>query len=326
MNIILDVTIKKATLAIFGMSIVFVGCNSEVKSTEKIIPEALTEKFYWTEADISGRHFDKAAMYLPISFDSVSKKLYAQFDLGSDATILYQNNLKSIAEYNYLKIDSVTDLNTDRPLFIIKNVGLKIGKINFGKKNVPGFYNYGEPIVEKKNASVAEKSIGTIGADIIQNKLLVINFPDQTISFLDSTNTELENYFSFEKCKIENNRIMVPININGKTFYFMYDTGASLFPMMTTLTNWKGLTNQKNNDTLSVTNFGNQVTMFGSNSSKSIKIGNNSLSDFAVYYAKDNNFDDMFEQLKCDGIIGNSFFFNKTICIDYKTKRFGIAR
>jgi hypothetical protein len=52
----------------------------------------------------------------------------------------------------------------------------------------------------------------------------------------------------------------------------------------------------------------------------------NTLTDFVVYYEKENYFDKMFEQLKCDGIIGNAFFFNKTICIDFKNKRFGIAK
>jgi len=317
---------KKLALAIFGLTVFLSGCKLSKKSSENFIPDNLTEKFYWSPAEISGRHFDKAAMYLPISFDTVSEIHYSQFDLGSDATILYQNNLKSITEYNYLKLDSLSDANTERPLFMIKSVELNIGKINFGKRNVLGFYNYGEPITRKKNASVSENSLGTIGADIVQNKLLVINFPNQTISFFDSTNSTLENYFSFIKCKIENNRIMVPIMVNGKTHYFMYDTGSSLFPMMTSFNNWKEITTQKINDTLSVTNFGNPVIMVGSNSSKEINIGMNSLADFAVYYAKDNNFDKMFEQLKCDGIIGNAFFFNKTICIDFKTKRFGIAK
>ena len=317
---------KKLALAIFGLTVFFSGCKSSKKSSVNFIPDNLTEKFYWSPAEISGRHFDKAAMYLPISFDTVSEIHYSQFDLGSDATILYQNNLKSITEYNYLKLDSLSDANTERPLFMIKSVELNIGKINFGKRNVLGFYNYGEPITRKMNASVSENSLGTIGADIVQNKLLVINFPNQTISFFDSTNSTLENYFSFIKCKIENNRIMVPIMVNGKTHYFMYDTGSSLFPMMTSFNNWKEITTQKINDTLSVTNFGNPVIMVGSNSSKEINIGMNSLADFAVYYAKDNNFDKMFEQLKCDGIIGNAFFFNTTICIDFKTKRFGIAK
>jgi hypothetical protein len=317
---------KKLANAIFGLTVFLTGCKSSENSNEIFIPENLTEKFYWSPTEISGRHFDKAAMYLPISLDTVSGLHYSQFDLGSDWTILYQNNFKSITEYNYLKIDTLSDSNPERPCFIIKDVDLNIGKINFGKRNVLGFYNYGQPIIRKTNALVSENSIGTIGADIFQNKILVINFPNQTISVLDTTNSALENYFSFEKCKMENKRIMVPIIINGTTRFFMYDTGASLFPMMTSFGNWKEITNQKINDTLSITNFGNPVIMFGSNASKEINIGRHTLSDFVVYYAKDNNFDKMFEQLKCDGIIGNAFFFNTTISIDFKNKRFGIAK
>ena len=52
----------------------------------------------------------------------------------------------------------------------------------------------------------------------------------------------------------------------------------------------------------------------------------NAYTDFKVYFARDNYFDKMWEQLRCDGIIGNAFFFDKTICIDFKTKRFGIAK
>ena len=317
---------KKLAIAIFGLTVSLTGCKSIENSNENFIPENLTEKFYWSPAEISGRHFDKAAMYLPISLDTVSELHYSQFDLGSDATVLYQNNFKSITDYNYLKFDSLSDYNPERPLFMIKDVDLNIGKINFGKRNVLGLYNYGEPIIRKKNAPVSENSIGTIGADIFQNKIVVINFPNQTISVLDTTNSALENYFSFEKFKIENKRIIVPIILKGKTHFFMYDTGSSLFPMVTSFSNWKEITNQKINDTLSITNFGNPVIMLGSNASIEINIGMNTLTDFGVYYEKDNYFDKMFEHLKCDGIIGNAFFFNKTICIDFKNKRFGIAK
>ena len=122
---------KKAAIAIYSLTVFLFGCKSSVKNIENIIPNSLTEKFYWSPAEISGRQFDKAAMYLPISLDTVTELHYSQFDLGSDASILYQNNLKSIAEYNYLKFDSLTDANTERPLFIIKDVDLKIGKINW---------------------------------------------------------------------------------------------------------------------------------------------------------------------------------------------------
>lgn len=317
---------KKLSIAIGSCAVFLLGCRSKVKNIENMIPGDLTAQFYWSAADISGKHLDKAAMFLPIRLDTVTEVHYAQLDLGSDATILYQNNLKSTAAYNYLKLDSLTDADPERPLFIIKDVPVHIGKINFGKRNVLGFYNYGAPVATEKNAPVSANSIGTIGADIFQNKLLVISFPRQTISILDSTGAELENHFDFQNCKIENNRIIVPVLVNGNMLDFMYDTGSSLFPMMTTFNNWKEISTQKTNDTLSVTNFGNPVLMLGSKSSKAINIGTTPLTDFTVYYAKDNNFDKIFEQLKCDGIIGNAFFFNKTICIDFKTKRFGIEK
>ena len=119
---------------------------------------------------------------------------------------------------------------------------------------------------------------------------------------------------------------MIPIKVNEKTLYFMYDSGSSLFPMITSLNNWNEITSQKVDDTLSVTNLGKPLKMIGSNASKQIKIGSISLIDFKVYYAQDTNFDTLFDQLKCDGIIGNAFFFDKTICIDFKNKRFGVSK
>ena len=80
---------KKLAIAIFGLTVSLTGCKSIENSNENFIPENLTEKFYWSPAEISGRHFDKAAMYLPISLDTVSELHYSQFDLGSDATVLY---------------------------------------------------------------------------------------------------------------------------------------------------------------------------------------------------------------------------------------------
>ncbi|MFO0361141.1 MAG: hypothetical protein ACK500_04885 [Flavobacteriales bacterium] len=317
---------KISAIAIIGFTVLFLGCKTSEKNSDDFIPDNLTEKFYWSPAEISGRYYDKAAMYLPISLDTVSALHYCQFDLGSDWTVLYQSNLKSLTEYNYLKFDSLPDSNPERPCFMIKDVDLNIGKIHFGKRNVLGFYNYGEPIIRKDNAAVSENSVGTIGADIFQNKILVINFPNETISVIDTTSSALENYFSFENCQIENKRIMVPLIVNGKTRLFMYDTGSSLFPMLTSFENWKEITNHNINDTLRIENFGNPVIMIGSNTSKEIKIGVNTLTDFGVYYEKDNYFDDIFEQLNCDGIIGNAFFLNKTICIDFQNKRFGIAK
>lgn len=310
-------------ISIISLTVLFIGCKSREERIDSITPDNVTEKFYWSTFETETDTF-YTAMYLPLNLDTVTKTYYAQLDIASYYTILYQTSLQSITAYDYLHFDSLAYATNAYPLFGINCVEVNIGKLKFGKRNIRGYKNYGEPILSNKNALAEENSIGTIGADIFQNKLLVINFPDQTITVLDSSNSDLENCFSFEECKIRDNGILVPVVVNGKTLYFMYDSGSSLFPMITSLSKWKEITTQKINDTIPVSNWGNPITMLGSNSSKNIKIGINSFTDFKVYYALDNNFD--FQRMYCDGIIGNALFLNKTICIDYKTKRFGIAK
>jgi len=311
-------------ISILSLTVFFIGCKSREERIDSITPDNVTEKFYWSTFETETDTF-YTAMYLPLNLDTVTKTYYAQLDIASYYTILYQRSLQNITAYNYLHFDSLADATNAYPLFRINGVEVNIGKLKFGKRNIQGYKNYGEPIISNKNALVEENSIGTIGANIFLNKLLIINFPDQTISVLDSSNANLENCFSFEECKIiDSSSILVPIVVNGKTLYFMYDTGSSLFPMITSLSKWKEITTQKINDTINASNWGNPVTMLGSNSSKNIKIGINSFTDFKVYYALDNYFD--FQRMYCDGIIGNALFLNKTICIDYKTKRFGIAK
>ncbi len=310
-------------ISILSLTVHFIGCKSREERIDSIIPDNVTEKFYWSTFETETDTF-YTVMFLPLNLDNVTKTYYAQLDIASNYTILYQRNLQSITAYNYLHFDSLADATNAYPLFGINGVEVNIGKLKFGKRNIRGYKNFGEPIISNKNDLAEENCIGTVGANIFLNKLLIINFPDQTISVLDSSNADLENYFSFEECKIIDSSILVPIVVNEKTLYFMYDTGSSLFPMITSLSKWKEITTQKINDTIPVTNWRNPVTMLGSYSSKKIKIGINSLTNFKVYYTLDNYFD--FQRMYCDGIIGNALFLNKTICIDYKTKRFGIAK
>jgi hypothetical protein len=288
----------------------------------------LNEKFYWVGANINGKKFDKAAMFVPINIDNLKEGAFAQFDLGSNTSILYQKNLTSIPEFNQLKLDSLPDGNTDdgKKVFVIRSANISIGKIHLGKREIYGFYNYGDEIKIDEKIRVDEKSIGTIGSDIVQNKVLIIDFRNETLSITDSLTSVAQSEFNFTDCKLVNNRIIVPIDINGQTMYFLYDTGASLFPMGTTKSIWKEISNDKIIDTLNITNFGNPVKMFGSNSKIKVKLADEYLSNFTVYYEDENYFDKIFKQIECDGIIGNSFFLNKKICIDYKTKRFGISK
>lgn len=305
--------------------VVLTSCNTRNSINTK---DLQGEKFYWASASINGRKLDKAAMFVPININNLKEGLFAQFDLGSNVSLMYQKNLESIPEFNKLKLDSLPDGGIDdgKRVFVIHGVNISIGKINLGKRELYGYYNYGEEVKIEKQTPVDKKSIGTIGADFVQNKILVIDFINEKFNILDTLSSAIESDFNFIDCKIIDNRIMIPIDFNGKTRYFFYDTGASLFPMVTTKLIWDEISNTKLTDSLDGSNFGNPVKMLGSNSKNKVKIADEQMYNFIVYYEEKNYFDEMFEQIKCDGLIGNAFFLNKRICIDYKTKRFGISR
>ena len=80
--------------------------------------------------------------------------------------------------FEKLKLDSLPDGNTDdgKKVFVIRSANISIGKIHLGKREIYGFYNYGDEIKIDEKIPVDEKSIGTIGSDIVQNKVLIIDF------------------------------------------------------------------------------------------------------------------------------------------------------
>ncbi|MDZ4667437.1 MAG: hypothetical protein SGJ00_06085 [bacterium] len=316
------------TIYLFLFLTTLISCNHKMQIGTNLPSHMVIESFYWEKAEINGRVYDKAAMFVPINIDHLKQDIFAQFDLGSNTSILYEKNLRSIKEFSHLKLDTLPDGNTDdgKKIFVLRNVNLSIGKIDLGTRDIYGFFNYGYSIGIDKSKGFEEKSIGTIGSDIVQNKYLIINFPAKKISISDSLNYKTEQSFNFVTCKLVNNRIIVPLEINGKIKYFLYDTGASLFPMSTSKSIWTEITDNKINNTLNITNFGKPVQMLSAKSNLNVKIAGRQFKNFEVYHERNNFFDEIFKQIECDGIIGNSFFFDKVICIDYKTKRFGIEK
>jgi hypothetical protein len=73
-------------------------------------------KFYWAADSINGRYMDKAAMYIPLQIDTIKGNYFAQFDLGSNGSVLYENNAKTIFNAHpqlRMRIDSMKGAKSD---------------------------------------------------------------------------------------------------------------------------------------------------------------------------------------------------------------------
>lgn len=192
--------------------------------------------FEWVSDSISGKYFDKLAINIPVSIDGLPHKFNMQFDLGAVTTVIYGNSIaKYLDKYSGFnnKIDSTKSFiinGKKNPMF--KNVGLSLGNVSFGERNIGYFKDYGEPIPIDSIYTSSEKHIGTIAPDLFKDKYLIIDYPNKRICVTKNLPRKLSKV-DFQACSITSGRVTIPLTINGKVENLMFDSGSSMFSLIT---------------------------------------------------------------------------------------------
>ncbi len=149
--------------------------------------------------------------------------------------------------------------------------------------------------------------------------LLTCNFYAQELS-LNQGKINAKNYYEEIDFEIINEKIIIPVVINDKTYKFLLDTGA---PNLIT----KRLLNEINTDNtkkITVLDANNQVDTLEMVAIKSIKIKNlNFENNVALTSDLDNHF--IIKCLKLDGFIGSNLFQNSILKISLRDKKITIT-
>lgn len=274
--------------------------------------------FTWASGRISGRSMDKLAIKIPVTIDELPHTFEMQLDLGAVETMFYEKSLNAYLSKhpslrNKLDTTKIAWINS-QPNPIFQHVDLKLGKVDFKDRDVALYKNFG-----RENSEI----IGTIAPDLLQNRILIIDYTSNRMAVTDNLPKEYQDA-SFEKFEIKKGRIRIPFQINGKTEYLMFDTGSSMFALSTSRKNASEIGGDKIIDSLIVPSWGKKLTIYGLNTVVPIMFGNKKLENSVVYYDNDENSDYFYESEKIWGITGNAYFFNNIIIIDYKNNRFGV--
>ncbi len=110
----------------------------------------------------------------------------------------------------------------------------------------------------------------------------------------------------------------------GNTEMLMFDTGSSMFSLITTKLNAEQISDNIIVDSLQITSWSEEYTIFGLNVVTDVEFGNEKLPPALVYYFKKTIYDQFFEQENIWGITGNSYFSKNKLVIDYRNKKIGI--
>ena len=183
------------------------------------------------------------------------------------------------------------------------------------------YRDYGTPIDRKAKYP----SMGTIGLDIFREHPLIIDFPKRRFAVLgeaDSIPPALEARAHFFDVTVRNGLLFIPVfhdeqPIDG----IFYDTGSSIFPLMTNRGLWQELTgrtgDEPDNEHVTILSWGRQIVMTGARTKKSLRVGSVSAGRTMVYFAPLEAANLSFENwpFSVSGLVGNGLFYDDHIVI-----------
>ncbi len=283
--------------------------------------------FKWVGDSISGKYYDKLIMVVPTSIDDLPHSFNMQLDLGAIETVIYGNSISSYLE-KYPKLKSKIDTSLtfwiqNQKNLKFRNIDLKLGSVSFGSRNIGHFKNFGDEIQKDSIMTKSEKHIGTIAPDLFQDKILIIDYPNKRICVSNKLPTQYANA-SFQPYKIKDGRIRIPFMINNKVEDLMFDTGSSLFALITTQKRAFQISDEKIVDSLKISSWGEYYMVYSRKVKSKIKFGNLELNESVVFYDNIKKNDKFYDDARVWGITGNAYFLNNVVIIDYKNKRFGV--
>ena len=299
---------KKIILSLLTV-IVVVLLNGYFYFDQKFKPEANYLKVEHESGNIPIKWLgaDKNVLLVPVRFPGDSAKYYLQFDTGSTYTIFYS---KSVQHLKGIRLQNTTA----KSAFYIGSTKVtsdRIKTIDRGK-------------VFGTNDSV--KIIGTLGADILEDRKTLINLKGNYIVFnmareAKGFQSELMD-FKFKKRKI----IMYGA-LKGKTEKFLYDTGTSAYELLTSKENWEDLKLPHSEVTVEkAQSHQNVLTTYTANSHLNIRLGNKEIPLTQVTYVE--GFSQMQYMLMkfsgMTGMLGNKIFLNNSIYIDCTKSKIGV--
>ena len=185
-------------------------------------------QFNWTDQKI-GEHLEsQVAMILPVKIGDLKHNLYMQFDTGAPDSFIYENDLNSLRKLGY----DIKEIKKDGYRFV-ESFEIELGGNLVTLSMVKIYPNYGSNFSEETPKHF-KLIIGTIGSDILVDRITSIDFKNETLEFFDKRPDWMQDMKGFKAFDFPGRRVMLPATVDGKDYEFLYDSGCSAFGLITT--------------------------------------------------------------------------------------------
>ncbi|MDQ0065210.1 hypothetical protein [Chryseobacterium lathyri] len=253
-----------------------------------------------------------AAVLIPVQLKGIDRTFYMQLDSGSPTTLFYKKSIESLRKKFQNQLPSHKQENQISMQF-------SIGAMSVASDSFE-LLNYGNAI-DSDNAE-AVHIIGTIGTDLLEKRIMILDFKNTVCSFIGNTDEKGFETFEFKKRKI-----LFPSEVGNQKLKLLYDSGTSGYELITNREEWEKyrtangtVKKEKGNS------WGHILTVISAPAEQIIKIGNRSLKLSEVTYiegtSKMQNL--LMKTSGMQGMIGNKLFLNHKLTLDCKNRKFRV--
>lgn len=268
----------------------------------------------WVKSEFS----DIAGLLLPVKIKGIPRTFYMQFDTGSPSTLLYKQTILSIREQYPDQITAIDSASTTI------DQSFQLGDMEVHSKQFRLYDHKKSPIDWNDTTAI---KIGTLGSDMIDKKLTILDFINQRCYFGEEA-PELGSEIILQELKFSNRRVLMPVVVAGKECKLLHDTGTSGFELITNEKTWKQLSEKKAipKEAFKVKSWKRELTAFNIASDKKISFNAAEINLNQVTYIKGASFMQhaLMRMTGMGGMIGNQLFMNKVLILDCKNERYAI--
>jgi len=293
----------------------------EIEKSNK--SEIIWADFTWVNQTKNGKYFEKTAMLIPCKVEGIENDLTFQFDTGSSRTMLYENSLSSLYFKNQKLSKKIKrfafPVNFLKSKKLFKGLTITFGNYKIYNESAFVFGNYGTKYSTEKVNNGSPIHIGTIGADIFKDKVLIIDYPNKKFAICDVVPKQYqESLIDIELSK--NGKPILPLIINSSKYRILFDNGSSLFPLTASTKNIHKFSNNPILDSIEVSSWGKKHILYSRIITDTFKLAGKKFCNVKVY----ENHSGLGIDKKTDAMAGNFLFWDNIIVIDFKNRKFGV--
>ncbi|UOQ53771.1 hypothetical protein [Hymenobacter cellulosivorans] len=260
-----------------------------------------------------------ASLLVPVQLPGCPLTCYLQFDTGAPSSLLYAHSLGAL-QAAYPATEPVLRVHDGQVLAFSFQLGqatfsaAHIRVLPYGKEELPA--DSTEPFI-----------IGTLGADVLENHVLVLDYPQRQFQLLPQLPPALAHQAVFAPLRFRKRRVLLGTVLLGQQHELLFDSGSSAYALITSKKHWKNLVQARAQvEASSVNSWGRSLTAYTAPTQASLQLEATAVPLHSVTYIQGMKWWQyiLMHASGMDGMLGNEPFRRHTIILDAAAGRFGL--